>query len=399
MPFWSFTAHYFEMWVFFLCAWMQYIDNMIFIEYNNFTELVKGLKNMKQNLMETQYEQLAKEQFCKIINDIPFVSDIEIVPTGLQGGFGDFHAIVHFTDEEEPIRFCIEVKSNGEKRFVNTFMLMAGQHKDDACYVFMAPYISEESARAMKEGKYSYMDLSGNCYILTRRIFMYVRGLANKYIVKKEKKNYLSKSSGAASTIMRTMLNEPEKQWQVTTLAQESGKAIGTVSNVKSFLRDKDWIKEGRTEFKLQNIKEMLYVWAKDYHKKDARTYEFYSLESISEVEQEIAEWSVIHDNGAILGGFSAAARYAPTVRYKKVDVYVEPQFFNEFVKDLDLQSVSSGGNVVITIPHDETPCMYAKMIHGSYVTSPVQTVIDLLGNAGRGEEAADAIITKEYRG
>lgn len=353
---------------------------------------------MKQNLVETQYEQLAREQFCKTINNIPFVSDIEIIPTGLQRGFGDFNAIVHFTDCEEPIRFCIEVKPNGEKRFVNLFMMMASQYKDDACYIFMAPYISEESARAMKEGKYSYMDLSGNCYILTRRIFLYVCGQTNKFVVKKEKKNYLSKSSSAASAIIRTMLNVPKKQWQVITLAQESGKALGTVSNVKSFLRDRDWIKDSKNEFKLKNFKEMLYVWAKDYHKKDARSYEFYSLETISELEQEITEWSVTHDNGAILGGFSAAARYAPTVRYKKVDVYVEPQFFDEFVKDLDLQSVSSGGNVVITIPHDETPCMYAKMINGSYVTSPAQTVIDLLGNAGRGEEAADAIIMKEYQ-
>ena len=377
----------------------QHIDNEYFIEYNNFTETVKGRKNMKQNLVETQYEQLAKEQFCKIMNDIPFVSDIEIIPTGLQRGFGDFHAIVHFIDKEEPIRFCIEVKSNGEKRFVNMFMSLAGQHNDDVCCDFMAPYVSEESAKAMKEGKYSYMDLSGNCYILTRRIFLYVSGQANKFIVKKEKKNYLSKSSSAASAIIRTMLNAPQKQWQVITLAQESGKAIGTVSNVKSFLRDRDWIQDEKNEFKLQNIKELLYVWAKDYHKKDARSYEFYSLEALPELEQEISEWSVSHDNGVVLGGFSAAARYAPTVRYKKIEVYVELQFFEEFVKDFDLQPVSSGGNVVITIPHDETPCMYAKMINASYVTSPVQTVIDLLENAGRGEEAADAIIAKEYQG
>lgn len=46
---------------------------------------------------------------------------------------------------------------------------------------------------------------------------------------------YFSKSSGAASAILRVMLNDPQKQWQVITLAQESGKALGTVSNVKSF--------------------------------------------------------------------------------------------------------------------------------------------------------------------
>lgn len=202
------------------------------------------------------------------------------------------------------MHFLIEVKANGEKRFVNMFMQEAAGHNEKACLVFMALYISEESAGAMRDGKYSYMDLSGNCHILTKRIFLYVSGQANKFIVKKEKKNYLSKSSSAASAIMRTMLNVLQRQ-----------------------------------------------------------QHDMHQLCDI-----------------------------------KKVDVYVKPQFFDEFVRDLHLQSVSSGGNVVITIPHDETPCMYAKMINGSFVTSPTQTVIDLLGNAGRGEEAADAIITKEYQ-
>ena len=58
---------------------------------------------------------------------------------------------------------------------------------------------------------------------------------------------------------------------------------------------------------------------------------------------------------------------------------------------------MESGGNIVITIPHDETPCMFFREINGDYITSPAQTIIDLLGNAGRGEEAADAIILKEF--
>lgn len=353
---------------------------------------------MKQNLTAVQYEQLAKEQFCKTINMIPFVSDVQIVSTGGEREFGDFHAIVHFMDQEQPMHFWIEVKSNGEKRFVNMFMRIASQYEKKDCYIFMAPYISEKSSEAMRNENYSYMDLSGNCYILTRRIILYVSGQPNKFIVKREKKNYLSKSSGAASAIIRTMLDAPKQQWQVISLAEKTGKAIGTVSNVKNFLRDRDWIKDCPHGFQLSNIKELLYTWAEDYHKKDAYSYEFYSLNTVSEVEQEIAEWSELHDNGAVLGGFSAAARYAPTVRYKKVNVYVEQQFFHEFVEDLDLQPVNSGGNVIITIPHDETPCMFCRIINDALVTSPVQTVIDVLGNAGRGEEAVDAIIIKEYQ-
>lgn len=354
---------------------------------------------MKQNFVENQYLQLAKEQFCQIMKTIPFVSDIEIIPTGLQRGFGDFHAIVHYSDNNETQRFSIEVKSNGEKRFVNMFMRMASQHHDDSCYVFMAPYISEASAESIYENKLSYMDLSGNCYILSRRMIIHFKGNENKYIEKREKKNYLSKSSGAASAIIRTMLSDVGRSWKVITLAQESHKAIGTVSNVKAFLRDRDWIKDtSQGEFQLQNVKELLYTWAEDYHKKDDRTFEYYSLDPIAELEQKISAWTLKHDNSALLGGFSAAARYAPTVRYKKLEVYVEQQALHEFLLDMDLQSVSTGGNVLITIPHDETPYMFYQEINKSLVTSPVQTVLDLLGNAGRGEEAAEAIIMKEFK-
>ena len=353
---------------------------------------------MKQNLTENQYIQLAKEQFCQIMKTIPLVSDVEIVNNKLQEGFGDFYALVHYNDNDEIQRFYVEVKSNGEKRFVNRYITIASQHNDDSCYVFVAPYISETSAKSIYENNLSYMDLSGNCYILSKRIVIHFQGKENKYIEKREKKNYFSKASGAASSILRTMLNTPFACWQVNVLSEITSKSIGMVSNVKSFLRDRDWIEEYPHGFELRNIKEILYTWAKDYHKKDNRTFEYYSLDSIAELEQKISVWSSKHDNSALLGGFSAAARYAPTVRYKKIEVYVEQQAFNEFLLDMDLQPVSSGGNVVITIPHDETPYMFYREINDSLITSPVQTVLDLLGNAGRGEEAAEAIIAKEFK-
>jgi len=354
---------------------------------------------MKCNFVEKQYLQLAKEQFCQILKAVPFVSDIEIISTGLQRGFGDFHAIVHYNDSNKSQRFCVEVKSNGEKRFANMFMLMASQHKDDSCYVFMAPYISEASAENIRNNGYSYIDLSGNCYILSKRIVIHFHGNENKYLEKREKKNYFSKSSTAASVIMRTLLDKPHTCWRVKELAELTGKSLGMVSNVKSFLKDQDWLKENtRGEFQLSSIKEMLYTWAKDYHKKDSRSLEYYSLDSISELERRISEWSLEHDRSALLSGFSAAARYAPTVRYKKLEVYVEQQALNEFILDMDLQPVNFGGNVIITIPHDETPCMFYREVNNSLIVSPVQTIIDLLGNAGRGEEAAEAVIAKEYK-
>lgn len=359
--------------------------------------MVKWGGLMKLDYTGSQYVQLAKEQFCKIMSGIPFVSDVEIVSTGLGRGFGEFYADVHYEDIEETQRFCVDVKAIGEKRFVSTFIMMASQYNDDACYVFMAPYISEASAERLISNNYSFIDLSGNCYILSKRLFVHFKGNENKYVKKGEKKNYFSKSSAAASSIMRTLLDDPNRCWQVKSLAEITGKAIGMVSNVKAFLRDREWIRECNNGFKICDCREMLHTWAKDYHKKETRRYEFYSMESIAELEEKISEWSFYHDDSALLGGFSAAARYAPAVRYNRLDVYVEPQAFDEFIIDMELKPVESGGNIVVTIPHDETPYMFYREINGAYVTSPAQTIIDLLGNKGRGEEAAEAIISKEY--
>lgn len=354
---------------------------------------------MKQNIMKNQYIQLSKEKFIEIMKKVPFVSDIEIMDTNSAQVFGDFRAIVHYSDKQEAQYFSVTVRSNGEKRYVNDFIGQVSQFQDDDCYVFMAPYISEVSAESIYENHLSYIDLSGNCNILSKRIFIHFHGEKNKYIERKEKKNYFVKSSGAASAIIRTMLSDFKRSWQVIELSKEANKAIGTVSNVKAFLRDRDWIEDtSHREFKLKNIKEMLYSWAEDYHKKDSRTFEYYSFDSIAELEQKISNWSREHQNSALLGGFSAAARYAPTVRYNKIEVYVEYQMLQKFLSDFEMQHVNNGGNVIITIPHDETPCMFHREINGSIITSPVQTVLDLLGKAGRGEEAAEAIIAKEFR-
>ena len=108
---------------------------------------------MKQNLSQIQYEQLAREQFCNRLKEIPFVSDIEVLLEKKNAPLGDFKAKVYLEDSDEPLLFVIEVRSNGEKRFVNHFMEIVMRQDDKTHYIFMAPYISEQSARAMKEEK------------------------------------------------------------------------------------------------------------------------------------------------------------------------------------------------------------------------------------------------------
>lgn len=373
------------------------IDILDFIEYNGFTRSVKRVNFMKQRLTELQYVQLAKERFSSLFTEIPFVSDIEIINTGFKSDFGDFRAIVYFSDDDSAQDFIVEVKSNGEKRFANLFRMEALQHHDNICHMLIAPFISEASSKLLRDNKLSFLDLCGNCYVLTRRMVIQISGKPNHYIDRREKRNYFSKTASAASAIMRTMLDDPDKMWKVKELSEATGKALGSVSNVKAFLRDRDWLEEQGQSFRIKNTRELLREWSRDYLKRDSIVKEYYSLDSVPVLEDSISRWSLAHDQDAVLAGFSAAARYTPTVRYNRINVYVKEQSLYEFVKDLELEPVQAGGNVIVTIPHDDTPCMFFRTINLSPVSSPVQTVIDLYGMPNRGEEAADAIINKIY--
>lgn len=135
------------------------------------------------------------------------------------------------------------------------------------------------------------------------------------------------------------MLDTPDKWWKVKELSETTGKGLGTVSNVKSYLRDKEWLEErDHKDFRLKNTGELLHAWSKDYHRTAPIVKQYYSFDTIPELEDKISRWSLAHDRSAVLGGFSAAARYAPVVRYQRVNVYVEEQGLVEFVKDIALE-------------------------------------------------------------
>ncbi len=356
---------------------------------------------MKRQNTEMKLVRLLMDAFNQIMDSIPFLEKVEYHILNSRESVWDVCAVVSFNDGRKPLYFYFNIQPNGEKRFVNRYLEKykdLPKEQDADCYVFVAPYISEATGKMLLEKYHSYMDLSGNCYLLASNIIIRNSGQPNRYIQKRERYGYFQKGSSAASAVLRTIMDAPYVHWQVKQLSELTGKAIGTVSNIKNFLKSQDWIQEYSHGFQIRNIEEILYTWAKEYHQSESQLIEYYSLDTVPQIEAKIAVCNTEHKTKALLGGFSAAARYAPTVRYKKVQVYVQPQELELLTQELGLKKVSSGGNVVITIPHDETVCMFAKMVNGDMVTSPVQTILDLLGSPGRGEEAANAIILKEYR-
>lgn len=91
------------------------------------------------------------------------------------------------------------------------------------------------------------------------------------------------------------------------------------------------------------------------------------------------------------LSGLSGAFLLSPFARYHRANVYLEDKV-NEFVKSIDLKSVTSGENVTI-ISHRDDGVFYDVHYFGEVpVVSPIQLYLDLNLLGDRGKEAADYI-------
>lgn len=371
---------------------------MGFMIYNSFTRTVKGRKIMKEINNERQLLVTAKEEIYKLFRSIPLVSDVEIKDSSVASDtiLSDF--VIRITTEYSEIKLNAEIKMRGEKRFVYDYVDHVNKFANEAINIFIAPYVSEESAELLKANGINYMDLSGNCFVAVDVIYISVQGKPNQYIPKRSNKNIFAKSSAKSSVVLRTMLNDPFHEWQVQELVKLTGASLGMISNIKNHLIENNWAELINNRFRLKNIQDMLWEWARIYNLKIDETEEYYSLDGLANLEQQVSEWNKNHGTSVTFGAFSAAARYAPAVRYSKALVYAEIQDKYELIKDLGLKRVESGGNIIICTLYDDITTMFSRENNNSYITSPVQTILDLLSHAGRGEEAAEAIIQKEFK-
>jgi hypothetical protein len=165
---------------------------------------------------------------------------------------------------------------------------------------------------------------------------------------------------------------------------------LGQVSNVKKLLEAREWLRSGEEGFILSDPEKLLREWSSAYRFRRHRIVEFYSMGSLGEIEREISERRDGKRFGA-LTGFSAAARFAPAVRYQRVSAFVH-ESSEAAAAELGWKAVTSGGNVSLIEPYDSGVFLGSKEVDGLEVVSPAQIYLDLRATAGRGEEAAESL-------
>jgi len=343
------------------------------------------MKNRFQNL-EREAENALKQRLGKV----PYVQigDIRKEPEG--GVRIDF--TVELTASGMKQVLAVEVKRTGQPKAARAAVnsLMRWLSLNPGAYgIFMAPYITPQTAEICSQDGIGYMDFAGNCRLTFGGVYIEQSGNPNPL---SEKRDLRSIYSPKAARILRVILNNPQRNWKMQELAREAAVSLGQTANVKKLLDARELIEKKDNGFVLREPFTLLSEWSRNYVFRKNRARDFYSLKSIPDIEAEIAEVCERNKITYALTGFSGAARFTSAVRYQRVMAFVDAEE-DQLLKLFEFKEVSSGANVTLLIPYDAGVYYGVTTKEGTRVVSPVQLYLDLTGFKGRGEEAANALL------
>ncbi len=289
----------------------------------------------------------------------------------------------------------VQIKSQGSPAMIRRSASQLKSFKrtytatENICLVFGAPYISEEGMEVCREEGIGCVDAAGNCYLAMGGIYLEVSGKKNP---SPETRSVRSLFSPKSSRIIRVLLSDANRWWQVQELAEEANISIGLTSRIKQKMLEEEYVVEQDRRVRAKSPARLIGAWTENYKYKRNNIREYYSLDDKSAVEQKFGEYCNCNGIEYALGLFSAASRLAPHVRQNKTFVFIDARP-DDAAKELKLKPVSSGANVVLLQPYDAGVFYKSREVDGVKIVSDIQAYIDLKTYKGRGEEAADFLM------
>jgi hypothetical protein len=337
-----------------------------------------------------------RERIEGLLSDIPLLDAGQvIVRMSLEDARPDL--LFEVMAGNRPWRIIVEVKSVGEPRQVRYAIQQLREYRartEDAYGVIAAPYISNDTARLCKGNGMGYIDLAGNCFLNFDQVYIEQKNYPNPTVEKRQLRSLFTPKS---SRVLRVMLANPRRSWQVQKLAQEANVSLGLAFKIKERLLDLEYAREEKKNILLNRPGELLDKWADNYSLRRNRMYDYFGFEEPKEIEQRLAGYCQEREIPYALTLFSGAALVAPFARYTRGFAYVS-EGIPELAGSVELKEVSSGPNFTILEPYDKGVFYGSRKIGGLEVACDVQLYLDLVGYKGRGEESAKFLLEQRIK-
>jgi hypothetical protein len=341
-------------------------------------------------------EREARQRLETILAEVPFTRVRRWVPeTAAQGRRPDL--VVDVTAGGEPWRLAVEVKSTGEPRIlrgaIQQLQVFLGTRPQQYAVV-AAPYLGPAAQAVCREAGVGYLDLAGNCRLVFDRVFIERRGFPNPRV---ERRPLRSIFATRASQVLRVLLEDVGRSWQVQRLARTAGVSLGLAFKVKRRLLDLEYARDTGEGIQLAKPEELLRDWGAAGLPRTRRQLDGYAAGEPADVEARLREFCRRQDIRFALTAFSGAARVAPFTRYARSAAYVDADL-SATAGALGWKTVPTGANVTLLAPPDPGVWYGLRSIGEDPVVSDVQLYLDLIGSKGRGEEAATFILEQRLR-
>jgi len=337
-----------------------------------------------------------RDRLESLLKDIPFLQLEQILMGELSANFRP-DLMFETTTGTGRRKIVVEVKSVGEPRYVRYAIQQLKEYLsqfEDAYGVVAAPYISSDTARICRENKVGYIDLAGNCFLSFDQVNIERQNFPSANV---ERRTLRSLFTTKSSRVLRIMLCNPKRPWQVQELANEAKVSIGLAFKVKERLLDLEYAREKNKNICLNRPGELLDKWAENYSFRKNRMYDYFGFGEPKELERKIAEYCQDKRIPYALTLFSGVALVAPFTRYTRGFVYVGNKI-QEVAESVGLKEVSSGPNFTILEPYDEGIFYNSRETEGIIVACDVQLYLDLIGYRGRGEESAKFLFEQQIK-
>ncbi len=267
--------------------------------------------------------------------------------------------------------------------------------------VLAVRHVSPRLADMCAKHGWSWFDLAGNCKINVPG-HIYLERSGNKPVAGKKISGANLGSDSSASVLRALMMTKHDGFWSQRELqaACKPSVSLGLVNKVVRHLRDEGYLVEDKQGgYALKDAEKLLQAWRDTYRFDRVKQIRCFTLLRADEMEKRLVALNRNDEIRVALASFSAAEIQAPAVRQAKKWLAVLESSVEDVMRALEAKPVDSGDNVVLLVSADGGMLVEAEERGEKLAcTHPIQTWLDVSNQAGRGQEAAEAILEQRLK-
>lgn len=184
------------------------------------------------------------------------------IPIDIETSRANYDAILNIKN----IQFIVEAKS--AMRASNQGLVLSRlediRNTSNRHIIFIADYISKEAASLLKERGFNYIDTSGNAFIKSNELVIYIEGQKRRTA---RLTNQSRAFQEAGVKIIFHLLSKPENlQHSYREIAQRVGVSLGSVSNVMAELEELNYLIKTKNKRVFKNKESLLERWLVEFN-------------------------------------------------------------------------------------------------------------------------------------